>query len=433
MSTNIYGGKGKMPHFRGEEAINGGLPQLGDMELHLYLLDRDLKAIFDGVVDTYEGYCLLDYEHWRADWNSTSWQYREKSLHLTNGSLALAIHDYEAATRLFMTETIKKTKETIPGCKVGWYGYPRNNLPLPTSITDSISWKNWCSWHDDVTSPNPQEGYPDGYPDGRTCWFEDSGYDSTSDLAAVAAQRSINDGLGWLFEMVDFITPSVYLGYEGHSPEEAESYVRSTVEEARRLADEAGSRTGLPRPEVVPQTWARYNEQQAPRIRNYVSPEDARVSHVVPLQSGADKILMWGSVNDESENENDKAAALKTWLIPHLPRWIQRITIALEPLPLSHLMHQPISHPLRHLHRHLMHYPVHHPAHHLHHHLMHQPLSQAVHQHSIHAVTAHTGATRVTGESASRQQAPPRGPVVVLRGIIVWKDVHLHIQHTHAG
>ena len=230
---------------------------------------------------------------------------------MTGGNLSQAIHDYEAATRLFMTKTIEKTKETIPGCKVGWYGYPRNNLPLPISITDSISWKNWCSWHEDVTSPTAQEGYPDGYPDGRTCWFEDSGY---ADPAAAAAQRSINDGLGWLFEIVDFITPSVYLGYEGHSPEDAETYVRNTVEEARRLADEAGSRTGLPRPEVAPQTWARYNDQQAPRIRNYVSAEDARIQHVVPLQSGADKIIMWGSVDDEAANENDRPAALQTWL-----------------------------------------------------------------------------------------------------------------------
>jgi len=297
-ATNIYGGKGKMPHFRGTTAINGGLPQLGNLPLHLWLLKRDLRAIFQGNLD-YEGYCLLDYEHWRADWNSTSWSYREKSIANANGDLEKAVQDYESATRLFMEETIKATRETIPGCKVGWYGYPRNNLPLPASITQSVSWKNWCRFHQDKTSPS-------GYPDGRSCWFEDSGYDGPF----AEEQRQINNNLSWLFELVDFIAPSVYLGYEGHAAELAESYVRSTVEEARRLADVAGNTTGKV-PEVVPITWARYNDRKY--VRNYLSYADTKIQHLVPLKSGADKILMWGAVSDKG-TENDREGTLQNWL-----------------------------------------------------------------------------------------------------------------------
>jgi hypothetical protein len=35
ISTNIYGGKGRMPHYHGIQVINGGLPQLGDLDEHL--------------------------------------------------------------------------------------------------------------------------------------------------------------------------------------------------------------------------------------------------------------------------------------------------------------------------------------------------------------------------------------------------------------
>ena len=44
-AVNIYGGKGKMPHFRGSEVINGGLPQLGSLEEHLSRYKVSLNAL----------------------------------------------------------------------------------------------------------------------------------------------------------------------------------------------------------------------------------------------------------------------------------------------------------------------------------------------------------------------------------------------------
>jgi hypothetical protein len=43
--VNIYGGKGKMPHYQGTEAINGGLPQLGSLEEHLDRYKISLNAL----------------------------------------------------------------------------------------------------------------------------------------------------------------------------------------------------------------------------------------------------------------------------------------------------------------------------------------------------------------------------------------------------
>ena len=40
--------------------ISGGLPQLGNLENHLFIYKRDLAALIPE--EDYEGYCLIDYE-----------------------------------------------------------------------------------------------------------------------------------------------------------------------------------------------------------------------------------------------------------------------------------------------------------------------------------------------------------------------------------
>ena len=87
-AVTIYGNKGRMPHYRGSEEVNGGVPQQGDLATHLAYYKRDLAALIPEA--DYEGYCLLDYEYWRADWNSSSAVYKTKSLDLAGGDVTLA-------------------------------------------------------------------------------------------------------------------------------------------------------------------------------------------------------------------------------------------------------------------------------------------------------------------------------------------------------
>lgn len=122
-ATNVYGRAGDMPHFSGNVPVNGGLPQLGNLTLHLTKFRVDLEALIPNKgISTplilkilavlcsdldYTGYCLLDFEFvtcnlnsagfvifqdrfWRADWNSTPPLYRSKSIENTNGNISLA-------------------------------------------------------------------------------------------------------------------------------------------------------------------------------------------------------------------------------------------------------------------------------------------------------------------------------------------------------
>ncbi|CAK0907430.1 unnamed protein product [Prorocentrum cordatum] len=222
-ATNIYGGRGRMPHFQGATPINGGIPQHGNLSEHIEYYERDLAALIPK--EDFVGVCLIDYEFWRADWNSTPGVYRTKSIEATGGDEVLAKAEYEEGARLFMLATINATRKVRPGCQIGWYGYPTNHLPF----IPSVSYTNWCSWPQNVGA----------------CFFE--GYDTPSG----EAQRMLNDEILWLFKALDVLTPSVYLGIlpDQTTYDESRAYVNSTVLEAVRLAAASGGKS------VVPVTW----------------------------------------------------------------------------------------------------------------------------------------------------------------------------------
>jgi len=163
-ATNIYGGKGLMPHFVGTTVINGGLPQLGSIEDHITVYKRDIAALIP--LTSYVGYCLIDYEWWRASWNETDPTTRSRSKELEGGNETAAKLSYENAARAFMLATIQATREVRPGCKVGWYGYPKTRLPF----VPSPAYKKWC-----INNPG-------------ACWFE--GYEVEK---SASIQRLLNE------------------------------------------------------------------------------------------------------------------------------------------------------------------------------------------------------------------------------------------------
>ena len=184
-----------------------------------------------------------------------------------------ASHQFEAAAKLFIVATINATRELRPGCKVGSYGYPRNNLPF----IRSASYDRWCA--------QQTEG---------VCFFAGYADDANGD-----AQRRLNDKLLWMWDALDAITPSIYLGIEEHetTDEAAREYVTETVAEAVRLADLVEGSGGA-RPEVLPFTWHLVNNywQEKTGPRAALTLNQSRAQYIVPREAGADGVLMWGSV-----------------------------------------------------------------------------------------------------------------------------------------
>jgi len=187
------------------------------------------------------------------------------------------------------------------------YGYPRNNLP---HIPD-ISYLNWCTW--------PQnEG---------VCFFQ--GYPDTS---AGDAQRRLNEDILWLFSALDVLTPSVYLGIlPNETTSEANiEYINQTVTETIRLAalaatyasssDEENPTTQAA-PLVVPVAWSHTNNYwqfDSSQPRELLNLEDTRVEFLTPFEAGADGVLIWGAVEDDTAhdfyNTSQGMTAMQDWV-----------------------------------------------------------------------------------------------------------------------
>jgi hyaluronoglucosaminidase len=246
--TNVYGNRGIMPHFAPDgTAVNGGIPQLGNLTLHLDKFKRDLAAEIPD--PNYRGYCLLDFEFWRADWNSTPDAYRNASVIAAGGDFQKAQLQYEAGAKNFLLGTIQAARQVRPGCKLGCYGYPRNNLP--THATATPAWKKYCKEH-------PFD-----------CSFAGYGNNTAGD-----AQRSLNDQLGWLWQASDTLFPSVYLGVlptqsDNQTAAKNLVYVQQTVKEAIRLATSVAPLAK--QPEVMAVTWYLYDNYPRTPVWYYVS------------------------------------------------------------------------------------------------------------------------------------------------------------------
>jgi hypothetical protein len=237
---------------------------------------------------------------------------------VADGNATLAKIQYEAGAKRFMLATINATRELRPGCKVGWYGYPRNALPfIPTA-----QYTRWCGNY--------------GNPDGR-CFF--TGYDEGH---SGTEQRRLNDELGWLFEALDTITPSIYLGMlpanysqsGTYSEAATQNYVSTTVQESVRLAKKAqaakvaAGQEHAFQPTVMPYTWNLYNnywQHKAPAPREALSLSDARNEFLLPLKSGADGLFIWGAVaaeTDSAEMQQSDQGAVKMQLWMDTGGWL---------------------------------------------------------------------------------------------------------------
>jgi len=195
--------------------INGGIPQRANLSAHLQKFRRDFAALVPD--PDYRGYCLLDFEQFRADWNSTPDAYRNASVQAAGGNATLGKLQYEAAAKRFMLGTIVAARALRPHCATGYYGYPRNDLP--TSARESPTFRKFCATH-------PFD-----------CTFAGYGQGAQGD-----AQRALNDELDWLFDASTAIFPSVYLGVlpqdiSHYSAINNTRYIEQTVREAIRLSD----------------------------------------------------------------------------------------------------------------------------------------------------------------------------------------------------
>ena len=277
---NVYGWAGLMPRLNGDgSAVNGGIPQRGNVSLHLEKLARDLAGILPRNAT---GACLLDWEFWRCEWNYTAPAYQNASLlfaaeGLPAGAppeqvLAAAIQQWREGTRAFYEASLNSVQAWYPGCLVGMYAYPSND------------------------------------------WFS-GGYSG----AGAATRRAENDALPWLWRASSALFPSIYLTSPGASKYDGQTtaqYVGSTVGEALRLA--SGVTPASQQPLVAPLAWYVYDAFPRPAEWQVLTPSDTQVVAALPMELGADALVMWGAVGNPPFTPQPLARYLASTLGPQM-------------------------------------------------------------------------------------------------------------------
>ena len=256
---------------------NGGIPQAANLSKHLGALVAIVQA---STPDGFAGVCTLDYESWRADWNTTHDLYKQASIdrvakmHPTWSPAAVnasAETEYEAAAKEFMLRSIDAAKAARPDGLWSFYGYPQN--------------------------PSLNVG-----PIGRD-------------------ERLRDDRLQWLFNATDVVMPSIYEGWPGGEGANLPSgikpfaqiraYVGGVVAEALRVSRAAGRPTGP----VLP--FATYVYDQAPgawRGQRLMAPADLALQLTYANAAGAAGVVVYESFEGAWYNCSD------TWIQRGLPR-----------------------------------------------------------------------------------------------------------------
>ena len=276
---------GILPHFdrTSGRPVNGGLPQVGNMSLHL----ETLRTTFDKYVALNESRLMdFDFESWNPVWERNS----VSSSLVRNASVArvqkahpdwdqatveaAAQAEFESAAQTWLAATMHYMRQIRPQLRVGMYGYPTRYY--------------YHGYNDTIQGPRLREQ---------------------------------NDALFPLWCHMDAIMPSVYQFYDSCNHSSArlpnEEYVRSTVREAVRIAGEVERRCAAQvKPPVLVYTWHRYHDGT-----RFVCDADETMTWSISAEEGANGVVLWGDERKTADDfkaywANDFAPLALAWSPP---------------------------------------------------------------------------------------------------------------------
>jgi hyaluronoglucosaminidase len=135
--------------------INGGIPQRGNLSLHLTRVEHDVEYLLPD--PDFDGYAVIDWEVWmpwlvlasRSVWVNESIAYvRELHPSWSEPQIeAEAVRTWNVSATLFMVETLKRCVTLRPKAAWGYYGRPGcysglDTAANPPQCTDSVQERN---------------------------------------------------------------------------------------------------------------------------------------------------------------------------------------------------------------------------------------------------------------------------------------------------
>ena len=153
---------GKYPkHWRGGW-VNGGTPVEADLEAHLSKAALDVERLIPD--PEWDGYAVIDYEHWGVFWNggaSPEYQDRVRAYVRARYPSAsdqaieeIAAKEWDEKSRAFMLETIALCKRLRPDAQWGFFGYPKIGFGnITAEVAERIEKQRFIFDHVDVVYP----------------------------------------------------------------------------------------------------------------------------------------------------------------------------------------------------------------------------------------------------------------------------------------
>jgi hyaluronoglucosaminidase len=246
--------------------VNGGVPQNGDLNLHLTTIEETLPGWIPD--SNWNGNAVLDFESWTTVWDlnvgSGSWHskvYQNYSIELMKNKYpslneteiyTKAKNAFEDAATNWFVATLEKCKEIRPNANWGFYGLPINN------------------------------GECVGTGENVKC-----GYDNPhlSDVLKKYAEQQMP-----IWKASDILYPSIYIPTPFKDKDAfSKAYIVSTVNETLRLAAASSSSSSKPKA-VLPYAWHYYHDGSEVLDDTLV-----HESLQIPCELGANGVVMWGS------------------------------------------------------------------------------------------------------------------------------------------
>ncbi|KAJ8686578.1 hypothetical protein QAD02_022372 [Eretmocerus hayati] len=239
---------------------NGGVPQEGNLTLHLEYLSRNITEQIPD--EDFSGLAVIDFESWRPvfrqNWASLQ-VYREFSFEIerkrhpfwSERSIQKEASDrFEHFGQIFMERSIELAQNLRPYATWAYYAYP------------------YCfNW-----TPNQ----------------------NTPQCSSKAINE--NDQMSWLFGNAKLMLPSVYLQQRLERKQRI-TLVRNRVGEAMRLAKKSQLREEV---NVYAYYWYKYQDDRD----SFVDKHDLTSTISEIAKRGANGVIIWGSSNDvDSESK----------------------------------------------------------------------------------------------------------------------------------
>ncbi|XP_077373897.1 hyaluronidase-4-like [Festucalex cinctus] len=269
------------------EALHGGVPQNGSLDVHLFKAYRDIAHFIPA--EDFRGLAVIDWEYWRPQW-SRNWHakdvYRKKSRELTakaylNVTAAQVEHlsqrRFEKSARAFMQRTLQLGTRMRPGGLWGFYLYP------------------------DCHNYNLHE---DGY----------------SGLCPLL-ESARNDELRWLWNSSTALYPSVAIRKAHGNSVGSLRFARHRVREALRVAALTSNRYDIPT-----YVYLRLGYRDQPLT--FLTTKDLVHTIGESAALGAAGFVIWGDLNLTTSRHN--CTKVRWFLNNRLGQYITNVTRAAE-------------------------------------------------------------------------------------------------------